>query len=85
MPCHYITSIPGLAPVRPETIYTAREEALITYQGDPHPGPATNFVFSNSLRSFGGAITRTEHMMGGAESFNFKIKSQYKGWKQITK
>lgn len=49
-----------LAPVRPETIYTAREEALITYRGDPHPGPVTNFVFSNSLRCCGGAITRTE-------------------------
>lgn len=43
-----------LAPVRPETIYTVREEALFTYWGDPHPGPVTNFVFSHS-KSFGGA------------------------------
>lgn len=48
-----------LAPVRLETIYTAREEALITSWGDPHPGPVINFVFS-SPNSFGGAITRTE-------------------------
>lgn len=48
-----------LAPVHPETIYTAREEAPITYSEDSHPGPVTNFMFSNSW-SFDGAITRTE-------------------------
>lgn len=41
-----------LAPGRLETIYTSREEALVDYQGAPHPGPVTNFVFSNSS-SFG--------------------------------
>lgn len=40
-----------LAPVRLETIYTAREEALVDYQGAPHPGPVTNCGFSNT-RSF---------------------------------
>lgn len=63
-----------LAPARLETIYTAREEALVDYQGAPHPGPATNSVFSNS-RS-GGATTRT-HTRGGmraVESFSFEIR-----------
>lgn len=49
-----------LAPVRLETIYTAREEALVDNQGAPHPGPVTNFVFSHS-RS-GGATTRTQEV-----------------------
>ncbi|CAG10991.1 unnamed protein product [Tetraodon nigroviridis] len=45
-----------LAPVSPETIYTAREEAPVTYRGDR---PVTNFMFSKS-RSFVWAITRRE-------------------------